>query len=68
MVFGHVHVGAIEKGDTFCLEFGVLLDGTTKGIGLGELAVLGDDPVAGGGITTWVGVESMADPAGIAGA
>lgn len=45
-----------------------MLDGTTEGIGLGQLAVFGDYTVAGRGVTTRVGVESVADPAGVAGA
>lgn len=68
MVFGHVHVGAIEESDTLFLEFGVLLDGAAEGVGLRELAVLGHDAVARRRIAAWIGVEGMADAAGVAGA
>lgn len=60
-------MGAVEESDTFFLEFGVLLQRTAKGIRLGELTLLGDYSMAGGG-GVGIGMEGMAHSAGVTGA
>ena len=60
-MLGKIDVSAVDESDPFFFEFGVLLYRATECIRLRQLTVFGDDPVAGDGIATRIGVEGMAD-------
>lgn len=66
VMHSEVNVVTIKEGNPFRLETGVLFETAAKGVRFGELAVFGDDAVAGG-VGILVRVQSVADTTGVAG-